>query len=269
MSARVARIACIAAIVLLIALAIGLLARQRVSREDAWQQIKVSGVMRVAMDAAYPPFEWVDSEGVYHGLDAELARKLAERWGVEAGFVNVAFDGLYDALFVRKADLILSALPYDALMTRDVIYSQPYVAGGQVIVVPVAQQGIEMALHLSGRVVAVELGAEGHALLSRLNRDSGLAVEILALNDLTAAVAALQDGVAAALVCDRIDALALTATGQVRIAGDPLTVDPYVIAVRADSPALARELDAALVDFSSDGTLSQLEERWLVGETRK
>lgn len=266
MSARVTRIGVVAGVLLAVLFAV-LLDRQRVSREDAWQQINATGIVRVAMDAAYPPFEWVDDQGMYHGLDADLARAIAGRWGLEVAFVNVAFDGLYDALFAHKADLILSALPYDALLTRDVIYSRPYVAGGQVIVVLAADDSIETASDLSGKVVAVELGAEGHASLSRLNRDSGLGVEILALNDLTGAAAALQDGRASALVCDRIDALALTATGRVRIAGEPLTVDPYVIAVRADSPALAREIDAALASLSADGTLERLEERWLVSES--
>lgn len=146
--------------------------------------------------------------------------------GVEVVFINVSFDGLYDALFAHKADLILSALPYDTLLTRDVLYSRPYVAGGQVIVVPTANDSIVTASDLSGKSVAVELGAEGHALLSRLNRDSGLAIDILALNDLSAAAAALEDGRASALVCDRIDALALTAAGKLRIAGDSLTVIP-------------------------------------------
>lgn len=257
----------IAGLLLAVLLVTVLLHRQRASREDAWRQISSTGLVRVAMDAAYPPFEWVDDQGFYHGLDADLARTIASRWGVEVVFINVSFDGLYDALFAHKADLILSALPYDTLLTRDVLYSRPYVAGGQVIVVPTANDSIVTASDLSGKSVAVELGAEGHALLSRLNRDSGLAIDILALNDLSAAAAALEDGRASALVCDRIDALALTAAGKLRIAGDSLTVDPYVIAVRADSPTLAREIDAALSDLSADGTLSRLEERWLVGET--
>lgn len=267
MSARMTRIFAIAGLLLAVLFVAVLLGRQRVSREDAWRQIAATGVVRVAMDAAYPPFEWVDEHGVYHGLDADLARAMASRWGLEVAFVNVAFDGLYDALFARKADLILSALPYDALLTRDVIYSRPYVAGGQVIVVPAADESIQTAADLSGNVVTVELGAEGHALLSRLNRDSGLAIEILALNDLSAAVAALEGGRASALVCDRIDALPLTTTGKMRIAGESLTVDPYVIAVRADSPALAKEIDAALTSLSLDGTLERLEKRWLVGAT--
>lgn len=61
-----------------------LLDRQRASREDAWRQISTTGLVRVAMDAAYPPFEWVDDQGFYHGLDADLARAIASRWGLRS-----------------------------------------------------------------------------------------------------------------------------------------------------------------------------------------
>ena len=54
------------------------------------------------MDASYPPFEVVDEQGSYRGLDVDLAQALASRWGVEVAFVNIAFDGLYDALLARQ-----------------------------------------------------------------------------------------------------------------------------------------------------------------------
>jgi len=238
-------------------------ATRRAERTDAWLQITETGLVRVAMDASYPPFEWVDEHGVYHGYDVALAQALAARWGVQVQFVNIAFDGLYDALEARKADLILSALPYDALLTQDVRFSQPYFAAGQVIMVPAGATGIALEADLGSKVVAVELGAEGHAVLQRLNRDRGLDIVILPRHDLEQAAAAVEAGEADALVCDRVDALRLASRGTLAIAGEPLTVEPFVVAVRLDSPKLLTELDKALEALANDGTLAALERQWL------
>jgi ABC-type amino acid transport substrate-binding protein len=243
------------------------LASQRAEGEDAWNEIVTTGVVRVATDASYPPFEWVDDLGLYHGYDVALAQALGQRWGVEVRFVNIPFDGLYDALQAGKADMILSALPYDELRTRDVRYSQAYFTGGQVIVAPTGNAAMASESGLRGAVVAVELGAEGHAVLSRLNRDRGLGVEILPLLDVNEALAAVESGQADTLVCDRVDALSLVTDRALVITGEPLSVDPYVSAVRMDSPRLQEEIDAALATLSADGTLNALLELWLAGQS--
>ncbi|MHB1319317.1 MAG: ABC transporter substrate-binding protein [Anaerolineae bacterium] len=251
------------AIVAISLLIVAAIASRRAARADAWQEIADRGAMRVAMDASYPPFESIDARGAFYGLDVDLARALGGLWGIDVQFVNIAFDGLYDALAARKADVILSALPYDDLMTREVIYSPAYFAGGQVIVALSAAEWFASELDLRGRVVAVELGAEGHAVLSRLNRDRGLSAEIMAVSEISEAAAAVQSGAAAALICDRVDALRLTSGGELSLVGEPLTVDPYVLAARMDSPRLAAEIASALEIFTADGTLSVLQRRWL------
>ena len=100
-----------------------------------FERILASGVLRVGMDASYPPFETENADGTCAGYDVDLARALAARWGVRAEFVNVHLDGLYDALRAGKCDVIISAIPYDRTMTRDVLYSTAYLNAGLVLVV--------------------------------------------------------------------------------------------------------------------------------------
>ena len=48
--------------------------------------------------------------------------------------VNIGFDGLYDALLARRADIIISGLPYDPRWTEDVAYTANYFNAGQILV---------------------------------------------------------------------------------------------------------------------------------------
>ena len=43
-------------------------------RDRTWARIQREGVLRVGMDASYPPFEVVDAEGRFFGYDVDLAR---------------------------------------------------------------------------------------------------------------------------------------------------------------------------------------------------
>ena len=54
------------------------------SPADRMDRILETGILRVGMDASYPPFEYIDGEGNLVGLDVDLGRELAARLGVEA-----------------------------------------------------------------------------------------------------------------------------------------------------------------------------------------
>ncbi len=257
----------VVALCLLAALAVGLAyaqMRATQARQDTWDRMQARGVVRIGMDASYPPFAWVDEAGAFYGLDVDLGRRLAQRWGVEVEFVNVHFAGLYDVLYTGRVDMLLSALPYDRMLTRDVLYSSSYFAAGQVMLVPETAQSFASVADLSGATVAVELGATAHQLARTLDRDRALGLEVQPFRELHEAAEAVVAGDAAALLSDRVSALGLVSTQPLRIAGEPLTDEPFVIAVRPDSPRLLREIDAALGEWEADGTLDAIGERWLL-----
>jgi len=240
-------------------------------RDEAWTRIHREGVLRIGMDASYPPFEVVDAKGVFTGFDVDLATALAQRWDVTPRFINVHYDGLYDALDMEKFDLIISALPYDRTRTRDVLYSQSYFNAGQVLLAHRdSAASLDSILDLDGKRVAVELGAEAHQLARQLARDRGISLEIVPKREPDDAVALLLEGreytaqgAVDALICDRIASYEyIHRFSALRLVGEPLTVEPYVIAARLDSPLLMREVDAALAAWHEDGLLDDLQRRW-------
>jgi len=231
--------------------------------DDTWARIGREGVLRVGMDASYPPFGLVDDAGHFSGFDVDLGIELALRWGVTPQFTNLHFDALYDALKTGKFDLIISALPYDRTMTRDVLYSQSYFDAGQVLLARRDNVHLQSFADLAGGSVSVELGSEAHQLVRQLSRDRGLSVEVVAQRDWDAAAALLIDGKVDALVCDMVTARALLKRGEeLRLVGPTLTDEPYVIAARHDSPVLMAEVNAALQEWRRNGLLESLQRRW-------
>ena len=252
---------------LLVAVALGLVALRAygglVGADPTWERIQREGVVRVGMDANFPPFEVVDDEGRFSGLDVDLATALAERWGVDVQFVNVHFDGLYDALHADKFDLIISALPYDRTMTRDVAYSVSYYDAGQVLLVPATAGDVQSIADLDGRRCGVELGSEAHQLVRRVARDRGLSIEVIPAREASELPERLLSGTVDGVVCDTLTAHDWMARWPgLRLAGPPLTSDPYVIAVRPTSPELLNQVNLALREWRTNGYLEELQHRW-------
>ena len=228
--------------------------------DPAWERLQRDGVLRVGMDASFPPFE-VEQEGHFSGLDVDLAAALAARWGVEVRFVNVHFDGLYDALRADKFDLIISALPYDRTMTRDVAYSVSYYDAGQVLLT--GGDAVTNLAELEGGRCGVELGSEAHQLVRRLARDRGLEIEVVPLREAAELPGRLLAGEVDGVVCDRLSAHDWMARWpDLRLAGSPLTSDPYVIAALPSSPELLRQVNLALEEWRASGYLRELQDRW-------
>jgi len=182
-------------IVLALAIA-GAIVIRRQSR-NALADIQRRGVLRVGLDASFPPFEWLDEDGQVVGLDADIARAIAADLGVTVEFANIGFDGLPEALTVGRVDVVISGLAIDPLLTRDLAYSEPYFNAGQVLLTTRAD--VQTVEDVAGQTVAVEWGSMAEMEARRLRR-SVPSMQIAPLPDVASAVQAdlaVVDGVAA------------------------------------------------------------------------
>jgi len=227
-------------------------------------KVQEVGVLQVGLDASYPPFEEIDeTTGEIRGFDVDLARELARRLDVEVEIVNSGWDGLYDALEANRFDAAISGLVYDPWQTDRVAYSISYFNVGQVLVVREDRQTIAQVSDLQGRTLGVELGSEGdvqgHVLSKRLRdltlRSYSTPAEVLS---------AVSQGEVDAGLVDAISARQfIRAGGKVRIVGEPVSDELYVVAVRLEDKALLQAINAALVEMRDDGTLVRLADKWL------
>ena len=235
----------------------------REEKDHTWAVIQQTGVLRVGMDASYPPFEEIDeATGEWRGYDVELAREIGRRLDLEVQFVNIGFDGLYDALIAKKVDAVISALPYDPLRTQDVLYTVSYFNAGLVLVVEEGKTEIKSVDDLSGRTLGVEWGsdsdAQGRILLKRLDS--------LTLHSYPTSLDTLwglKSGEVDAVLVDAVSAYHfIKYEGVVKIVDEPLTNESYVIALGPTSTELLSALNAVLLTLRDDGTLTRLRDEW-------
>jgi ABC-type amino acid transport substrate-binding protein len=240
--------------------------------DDAWDRVRQTGVMRVGMDASFPPFEAVAADGTLIGFDVDLARELGRRLGVEVQFVaNLPYDGLYDALAVNRVDIVISALVIDPNRMADFSYSAPYFDAGQVLVVRSARGrdegdgNIEEMGDLTGYSVAVELGTQGDLEARKWARRL-LDLTVVHYETASEALVAVEGGSADAALVDHVSALATEGMGEgLVIVGRPVVQEPYAVAVPRESRHLLRAINDALAEMEAGGTMEALVAQWLVG----
>lgn len=76
-------------------------------------RIRRKGVLRVATEPYFAPFEFIDPETEkIVGSDIELARLIAERMGVELEIVPLEFTQVLPALTENQCDLTISAIAF-------------------------------------------------------------------------------------------------------------------------------------------------------------
>jgi len=240
--------------------------------DDTWDRVRAAGVLRVGMDASFPPFETIAADGTLVGFDVDLARELGQRLGVDVQFVaNLPYDGLYDALAVGRVDVVISALVVNPSRMADVAYSAPYFDAGQVLVVREWETGVggqrpepvEGMADLGGRTLTVEFGTQGDLEARKwARRLSGLAV--VPYQTAAEALAAVEAGEADAALVDHVSAKSGAGSGLI-IVGEPVVEEPYAVAVHRESRYLLRAIDDALAEMEADGTMETLTEKWLRG----
>jgi len=226
-------------------------------------------VLRVGMDASFPPFEAIAADGSLVGFDVDLARELSRRLGVDPQFVaNLPYDGLYDALTAQRVDVVISALVVNPARTADFAYSRSYFNAGQVLVVQEGEDGIRSVADLHDHRLAVVLGTAGDREARGWARRSE-ALVLVPYPTPREALNALEVGEAHAALVDHVSALeAMGAGGDLTIVGGPVVDVPYAVAMREDSQRLLREINGALAAMEEDGTLDRLMRTWLRGESR-
>jgi polar amino acid transport system substrate-binding protein len=236
------------------------------AKEDAWERITSSGVLRAGVDPTFPPFALAEGDRL-EGLDVDLARTLAEELGLEAQFTYFGYDGLYDALATGQVDVLISALVVAPERTEDVAYSTAYFDAGQFLFVGETSPGVNSMADLEGQTVAVELGALGHVLAQEWQgRLRDLTVQTRA--GAAEALSAAANGEADAALVDSVSGRLFlrdnpSEASRLRMIDEAVAPEPYAIATRIEDEMLMRELNAALQRLIESGRMETIIDNWL------
>lgn len=230
---------------------------------NALKRIQTTGTLRVALDPSFPPFESVDGAGQVVGLDADLARAIAARLGVEAHFVTTGYDALYDALTVGRADVIISALYPDPDRMQTFTFSPSYFNAGEVLVVR-EDSPIAGVSDLAGKQVALVFGTEAHMVALQWEKTMPTPPALLTGDAPETITSVLAAGIVDAIILDNVTAqIAVANTPGLRVLTPPITDEPYTIAAPKQDAELIKAISDIVEEMQASGELETLIRRWV------
>jgi polar amino acid transport system substrate-binding protein len=107
----------------LASLLIGLGSTLSVAQEAAPSQ---KPTIRVAIEGAYPPFNFIDQNNELQGFEVDLLKSLCEVMKAECVLVPRAWDGIVKGLVSRDYDAIMSSLEITERRQKRIAFSDPY-----------------------------------------------------------------------------------------------------------------------------------------------
>lgn len=220
------------------------------------------GRLIMATNAEFPPYEYHDGDAVV-GIDAEIAKAIADELGMELEIEDIAFDSIIPEIVSGKADMGLAGMTVTEDRMQSVDFSNTYAKASQKIIVTEDSE-IASPDDLKGVIVGVHLGTTGDIYVSDLEAD-GTTVE--RYNKGFEAVQALSQGKIDAVVIDGEPAKTFVAETQgLKILDESFTDEEYAIAVKKGNTELLEKINGALKTLKDNGTLDEIVAKYIKAE---
>jgi polar amino acid transport system substrate-binding protein len=98
-------------------------------KKEAGELTINKGVLSIGMEIGYPPMEYFAADGKTPiGFDVEMGKAIAAKMGLEARFVDTAWDGIFAGVNTNKYDCIMSSVTINPARQAAHNFSKPYVS---------------------------------------------------------------------------------------------------------------------------------------------
>ncbi|MDO4539708.1 MAG: basic amino acid ABC transporter substrate-binding protein [Syntrophomonadaceae bacterium] len=221
-------------------------------------RIVEAGKLVMLTNAAFPPFEYLGDDNQVAGVDADIAKAIADEIGVELEIVDMDFEGIILALQQGKGDLGVAGMTATDERRESVDFSINYVDAAQVIIVRQDDTSITSAEDLEGKNVGVQLGTTGDLFVT----DETAAANVQRYKTGADASMELNSGKIDAVVIDEMPANEIVAasTGLV-VLEEPLTEEQYAIAIAKGQEDLVAVVDKVVAEMLESGEIEALIEQ--------
>lgn len=216
--------------------------------------------VRIATDATWPPFEFVDEETKeIIGFNIDLINAIAENQGMDIEIVPVEWDALLAGVSQCQYDAAISSITITAERAEVMSFSEPYINAGQIVTVAAGNTSITGPDDIAGLVVGAQIGTTGGMEIEAYGG------ELKTYDTVDLAYLDLINGQIAAVVADYPTALSFVgqSDGQLVTVGEVFTDESYGIAVCNENTELLDQINAGLNAVMSEGLISELEAEWL------
>lgn len=236
-------------------------------------EVQARGVMTVATEDDYKPFEFV-VDGKPMGLDHELLALYRKQVAFKVEQQIIPWSGLLPGVTTGKYDVALTAVVVTAERAKSLDFTMPIADATQYYAARADDASIRSVADLNEKVVGVQAGGGSFAALDNLRKllaaSGGSLGRVVQYRSFPDAYQDLANGRIDYVVNGVVNLTSLVKEQPQRFKmGSAVGVPTYAAwAVAKGNTALLKQLDGFMAKVRADGTLYGLQEKWL-GRTFK
>ena len=213
-------------------------------------------------NATFPPYEFVDDNGEVAGIDAEIAKAIADKLGMTLEIKDMEFDSLIPAVQGGSIDIVLAGMTVNEERKESVNFTDSYATGTQVIIVK-EDSAIASVDDLEGKTIGVQSGTTGDAYCT----DDYGQDHVKQFSSGALAVAALVNGQVDCVVIDNEPAKNFVAANTgLKILGTEYVTENYAAAIAKTNTDLLDKVNGAIAELKADGTIDGIIAKYIKAE---
>ncbi|WP_148716620.1 basic amino acid ABC transporter substrate-binding protein [Chitinolyticbacter meiyuanensis] len=218
---------------------------------------------QVASDAAYAPFESLNSKQEVVGFDVDVLTAVAAKGGFAVKFHNTPWEGIFATLGTGDRDIVSSAVTITEERKQTMDFSDPYFEAKQLIAVPAASKIAKFA-DLKGKKVGVQTGTTGDEVVQKLLGKTNPNIKRFESTPL--ALQELLSGGVDAVVADNgvvVNFIANNKGAKMKTLDDAsFAKEYYGFAVKKGNKDLLTKINKGLATIKADGTYDKIYKKY-------
>ena len=225
--------------------------------DEGYKLVK-EGTLTMATNAQFPPYEYYDGQDII-GIDADIAKAIADKMGLELKIEDMEFDSIITSVQNGKADLGLAGMTVTPDRQKNVDFSDSYANGVQSVIVK-EDSTIAKIDDLKGKKIGVQLSTTGDLYAAeKYGKDA-----VQQYNKGSDAVMALTQGQVDAVIIDNEPAKSFVeANTGLKILDAEFANEDYAACISKDNAGLTKAVNKALAELKADGTLQKIVDKYI------
>ncbi|MDR1044730.1 MAG: basic amino acid ABC transporter substrate-binding protein [Candidatus Adiutrix sp.] len=224
--------------------------------------------IKIAFDATWPPFEFVNENKEVTGFSVDYMKAAAIEGGYEVQVINAAWDGIFAGLVNKQYDAICSSVTITEERKKTMDFSTPYFTVRQAVITP-KDSPVRVFDDLAGKTAGTQIGTTGtfavdkvKSIISKTYDEVGLAVEDLYIGRIDAVVC--DDAVASNFIMENKNYKEKLKIALVM--DTPEAEELYGVAVRKGDSATLELINKGIEGVKAKGLDQELNKKWIVAE---
>ncbi len=221
---------------------------------------EVSSVYYVAGDIHFPPYEYLDEDGLYKGFNVDLLKAIGLVMGMEFVFLPMPWEDAFHAIDRGQADII-QGMKVSETRKHKFHFTDSLLFNSQSIFVKNESYTISTNSDLVGKRVSVLKEDIVYYDLAKIKD-----IEILEYDTVFKATEALLSGNVDAMVANTLSVNYICNdkgwSDEVKIVGQTLNEQKYALAVSKENAQLLNQLNEGLKEVHRSGLYDTLHRKW-------